>query len=409
MIFLYPKAFLLLFLIPILIIYVRRYRAKFDIFNQTTLDKLRVKAKYPKIKFFIAILILILLIVALARPVIKKEQIVTESSTQIEILLNVSNSMKKNLKPNFSRFDLAREKIISYVEQNRANRYALSIFAKGILNITPLTKDIDIFIDSLKAIDFNLIDIDEIDIIELQKYKSKYSVIVVTDKELKNIDFKVANLNSDFKFNFGQSEIDSIENRNYKELFYFPVVVAIFLFFTINISISNIWILLLLLPLSDAKAFDFIYLKNYKEAMQSQNIDLAIKNLKEIDSNRARYNLANLYYEKKEYNLAIFEYKNIKSRDRVFKSKVFFNLGNCYFKIKKYKSAKKAYKNALLLHFDRDYLINYDIADSISPAKKVVKREKKRFSKLEQRLYKKLGSNRKILSFKEYQKLNGEN
>ena len=142
-----PEALLLLLLIPLYILWYRRYyrRQRLVVRLSYDPDKLQ-KPRYnltwlrmvPRVLQGLGILLLIL---ALARP--QKSQRITEQQdlgADVVILLDVSRSMEnKDVTP--SRFATARTSIRNLISSRSGERFGLVLFGPAALSSVPLTFD----------------------------------------------------------------------------------------------------------------------------------------------------------------------------------------------------------------------------------------------------------------------------
>jgi tetratricopeptide (TPR) repeat protein len=142
--------------------------------------------------------------------------------------------------------------------------------------------------------------------------------------------------------------------------------------------------------------------------LADENIEKAILSLQNIDSNEAKYNLGNLYYSLKEYQLALKSYQEVKSSNPIFKSKLYYNMGNTFVKLSNIQEAKRYYLFALRLYYDEEYLYNYlAIREILDMPKESQVNSYRAFNELS--LFKKLESSSFSLTFEEQQILNGKN
>lgn len=113
------------------------------IFSQKTLDALSMSNQYMKkstrnVLFFMA---LILMVLALARPVTNKKEIsIKQEVTPIVVAIDVSKSMLANdIFPN--RLEMAKNKLKILIENSKHNAVGVLLFAKSAFILSPLTQD----------------------------------------------------------------------------------------------------------------------------------------------------------------------------------------------------------------------------------------------------------------------------
>ncbi len=180
-----------------------------------------------------------------------------------------------------------------------------------------------------------------------------------TNKDIaKEIIADIKNKNSDIK--------STIKVLSYKELFMFPLVIALLSFFISVTKLQQffIFIPLFLLPYQShaASLFDFYHNNKANQAYKSKKFIVAAKEFKKISpSPKSYYNSATAYYKAKNYKKAIELFSQIQSTNPKLKQNIFYNLANCAVKLKKYKRAKRYYQKALALGFDKDAFYNLSL------------------------------------------------
>lgn len=98
--------------------------------------------------------------------------------------------------------------------------------------------------------------------------------------------------------------------------------------------------------------------KNYKEAIQYFSKI-------EHKSMQSQMNLANSYYQSKNYQKAKDLYEDLESTNPKIKYLLLYKLGNCAVRLKDYKSAKIYYQNALIFGKNRDIIYNLKVISFI--------------------------------------------
>jgi Ca-activated chloride channel family protein len=150
---------------------------------------------------------------------------------------------------------------------------------------------------------------------------------------------------------------------SYKELFFYPLFLALVLFFMAVTKLHQLYIFIPLLfvpQYSHANMlFDFYHLKEAKESYKNREFEKsATAFLKMTPSLKSYYNAAVAFYKAKEYKKAIELFTQIESTNPQIKQKIYYNLGNCAVKLKKYERAKIYYQKALGLQEDKDAKAN---------------------------------------------------
>ena len=170
--------------------------------------------------------------------------------------------------------------------------------------------------------------------------------------------------------------------KEYQELFYYPLSIAvIFLLFAFS-SIPNRGTKLLLVaflfsvmnsPL-EAKVFDFFDIKDAKEAylrgdFNSSNIlyESIVQSKKSAES---FYDLANSNYKSANYESALKNYQKVNTKGNVaLEYKKQFNIGNSYFNLKKYDEAIEFYEKAKKIKSEEDLDFNIELAKKMKKEK----------------------------------------
>jgi Ca-activated chloride channel family protein len=180
-----------------------------------------------------------------------------------------------------------------------------------------------------------------------------------TNKDIsKEIIADIKNQNSDIK--------STIKVLSYKELFMFPLFIALLSFFVSVTKLQQLFIFvpLFLLPYQShaASLFDFHHYDKANQAYKSKKFIVAAKEFKKLSpSPKSYYNSATAYYKAKNYKKAIELFSQIESKNPKLKQNIFYNLANCAVKLKKYSRAKSYYQKALALGFDKDAFYNLSL------------------------------------------------
>lgn len=160
-----PVAFLLLAVIPLLILWLIRYRRRRTsniIFSDLKLvrdarpgGRLWAEIASPGIQ----LLGLALLVVALARP--QTGNVSTETSSEgidIILTLDISGSMKaEDFRPQ-NRLHVAKEVIKDFIASRTNDRIGLVVFAKESFTQCPLTLDYNVLLDFLDNVTFDMVE-----------------------------------------------------------------------------------------------------------------------------------------------------------------------------------------------------------------------------------------------------------
>lgn len=424
MYFLYPL-FLILLLLPLGVLFYSIYVKKETPSSLFSPAILKVISLYPNIvsnslKYRLFSVVIILFIVALARPVLQTHTSVAKNKTlPLVIALDISKSMlKDDSYP--STLEFALSKIELLLASPIKLRVALLLFANNAYVAHPLSEDKTSVEFIAKNIQYSKIVEDKTNLfaaleganLMLKDYKSK-NILILSDIKIElNLDDEYAyvkkhtlhvnilNITQEHSASletlshssggsytmatYSSSDLESIlhhlqtsskslaiqENEEHRvELFYFPLLVSLFLLLFIYFSTlefkhksTNLLILFLLSTLSTtqlkASPLDSYYIYKAQSA-----------------------------YEKGEYESAIKTYtKALTTKDRV-NAKLYYNIANAYAKQKKLYLAKKYYKKSLALLFDEEAEENLKLVQKIlSNQKHKKKKEKEDKYKLPQRI-----------------------
>ncbi len=473
MIFLKPE-YLTMMLIPTLILFyfIVSNKSALDLyFDEKILEKLRFDngtlGKIGRnIMLFVA---LIMMIVALARPVVEKGDVQIKSkSIDMMVALDISKSMMAgDIYP--SRLAFAKKRFMEFVDSfAEANVGVIAFSSEGFL-VSPMTQDSatlkylvnNLSLDSMslkgtnllipieKGNDFLKESRDKIIIIfsdggdkmdlskEIEKAKAyKESIYIyavgtpegapiiengesIKDKEgnivitklnenIKNLAFETGGayivgnhednsielLVKDIKKKFKMQEVKEKSVKEYRELFYYPLSVAIaFLLFAFHslparTSLIMIGLIMIASPRDvEAKVFNFFDIDKAEKAYEKRNYKEAVRHYKEvIKSNKSAqsiYDLANAQYKSGKYKEALKNYQNVTPKTDALKYKKAFNSGNAYMQLKAYEKAIEAYEKAKKIKTEEDLEHNLALAKKKLEEKK--KKEQKKKDKKKQK------------------------
>ena len=160
-----PITFVLLAVVPLLILWLIRYRRKRT--SDIVYSDLRlIKASRPGGRIWaefispgVRLLGLALLIVALARP--QTGNVNTETTTEgidIILTLDISGSMKaEDFKPQ-NRLHVSKEVIKDFIRSRANDRIGLVVFARESFTQCPLTLDYNILLNFLDQVTFDMVE-----------------------------------------------------------------------------------------------------------------------------------------------------------------------------------------------------------------------------------------------------------
>lgn len=425
----------LYFMLPLLIIliyFIMNDKSRLsNFFNIEILKKITIKGDKlgSKKRLFLLFLSFVFVIIALARPVVLKDEIKQdEFRKQAIILLDLSLSMlAKDVFPN--RLEFAKNNMIKLIKELSDTDFAVILFTKNAFLLSPLTYDTQNLANLISNININFTtnfgtnienalekateletgakDIiiftdggDIEDVKNLEKIAKKenltiHSVIIGTEKgsaieyqnELikdknKNIVITKRNdtlsllskntngvfINEPQEGNLGIQRLKeaflsakqtktNINIYDKKELFYYPLAVALILqFIAFNSLPKFIFLLLILIIPFEIKAsmFDFRYLDKANKEAKNKNYEKAAKEYLKIDKNEAKFNAGNMYYKAKKYDEALKIYKTLQDKNLSYENQILHNIANAEVMKKEYEKAIKSYESSLKIKEDNE-------------------------------------------------------
>lgn len=448
MIFVYPTVLFLLIIVFVLLFFKKskKMMSLERVFSADMLEKLEIKTSNilgKNSKFYLSLLVLTLMIIALARPVLlddKKTSEVHYESFNLAVVLDISKSMQaKDVFPN--RLDFAKKslnQIFSYMSE--AN-IAVIAFANDAFLVSPFSNDFQSIefllsnlnpnslssqgskiISSLQASQkiYESTD-DEKKVVllisdgadgaktdEILQYvkennfvlhvlnigtkkgttleddaggyiKDKDGNIVISKRDdsiakvsqqsggtfltLTNDMSKLSWLSEQIKATVDKKPTKKDKFEGAKELFYYPLSLALFFIFFVLNSPRIPFLMLVLALNTNLKADMLDFWQTYKanESYEQKDFKQAQEHFSKIDKDEALYNKANSLYKQKKYEEALSGYKSIESFEGEKELQRLYNMGNSYANLKKTDEAIKAYEDALKIKDDEDTKYNLDL------------------------------------------------
>lgn len=465
MILVYPKALFLLVLVA-LILFLKKSKKLVlleNVFSKEILEKLEVKgSKYinKNIKFFLALLALVFMIIALSRPILldKTEgQEVSYQSFDIAVVLDISKSMEaKDVFPD--RLTFAKKSLEKIMSSMREANMAVIAFANDAFLVNPFSNDFDSIKFLLSNLNANSLSskgsqiisalkatskiyessqekkkivllisdgADGQDIDGISKYvkdnnivlhvlsigtkkgislsdgeggyiKDKNGNIVISKRDDKVLDIAKSSGGAYLSLSGDMSKLDWLANQikvtaqkkeikkdkyeGAKELFYYPLAMALFLVFFVLNSPRLPFLVFLLFINTNAKAGLFDFWDSYKanESYKAKEYKKAQNYFSKIDKDEATYNKANSLYKQKKYKEALKAYESIESFEGDKELKRLYDIGNSYANLKKTDEAIKSYEKALKIKDDEDTKYNLEL---LKKQKKQQKKQKNKKNK----------------------------
>lgn len=447
--FLYPNVLWMLLLPAILlIVLIATNKTSMQIFfSAEVLDKLRVNTKSLRhetrnIIFFCA---LILMVLALARPVAPKQEFEAKQELiPIVVALDISRSMLSNdIYPN--RLELAKRKLKHLISNVQNSAIGVVLFAKSSFIMSPITQDLATLlymVDHLdKGMNFdngsNIASMIQTSIDLMSEYQNKNIILLsdgtdeenfekeiqlakkngvniyaiglattqggpipledgslLTNDEKQIVVVKLNNILKDLAmqsgggyidFSLGNKDVDMILSdiytkskkdqfesqkiKQYLELFYYPLALALFLLLIAFSSLPKKMVVSLFIVFLAvypnkiyASIFDFQVIQEANKAYENQEYEKAQKGFQEVARNaQGYYNYANSLYKQGKYEQALKQYEKVVTKDKELEFKKLHNMGNSAAMLKKYDKAEEFYEKALKIHNDEQTKQNLEM------------------------------------------------
>ncbi|MBV5278930.1 MAG: tetratricopeptide repeat protein [Campylobacteraceae bacterium] len=183
-----------------------------------------------------------------------------------------------------------------------------------------------------------------------------------------------------------KNEVSKQSYDNAKELFYYPLIVALALLFLALNSLHVKRILVssfFLLGVQNLHSgiLDFWTIKEAEQSYENKAYEQATHYFSQIvdekKSDASKYNLANSLYQEKKYDKALELYKEIKSKEPALEHKKLHNIGNTLVNMNQINEAIKAYEEALKISEDADTQYNLELLKQKKEEEKKEKDETK--------------------------------
>lgn len=167
-----------------------------------------------------------------------------------------------------------------------------------------------------------------------------------------------------------KNEVQKNSYDNARELFYYPLFLAVvLLFLALNaLHVKKIIVpLLLVLNVQNLHSgiLDFWTIhkaeESYGEKAYSQSSEYFSRLAEIKKSDALNYDLANSLYQEKKYDKALALYQNIATKDALLEQKRLHNLGNTLAQMNKKNDAIKVYEEALKIKEDADTRYNLEL------------------------------------------------
>lgn len=158
----------------------------------------------------------------------------------------------------------------------------------------------------------------------------------------------------------GEDFAGSTTVARYQELFYLPAVLALIAFVLAFTTVGErvprkALPLLALIGLSAQGGWlDYPYFQAGKIDYARGNFERSAQWFERIETPQAQFNRANALYKGGKYADALNVYRQIRSGDPLFKSKVYYNMGNCQIRLKEFENARNSLLKSLTLRYTQE-------------------------------------------------------
>ena len=318
-------------------------------FSEAVLEKLHAPAitmglRGRNILFLAAA---VLLIVAMAQPVMFEDEAATDGSTNIVIALDLS-------KKSSDAFEAEKRSVIDMLRLLRGENISLVGYDMDVFRISPYSTDTDMLVSLIQGLDTDA----------MQRFESDSSVIGVLQK---NGGMKIIIGDPIYGHNTLLSDVKQTLERIKKTqhlyahipLFYYPLGLALLLILIALSSMSKrrsvpLAAIVLLVSLNEiplsAGILDFRVLdagyRAYEQGNYSQSIASFKAYQKVHDSPEIRYNLANAFYKAGMYQQSLYWYRKVHTVDPLLAMRTAYNIGVCEHRIHIYSEENRVKKSA---------------------------------------------------------------
>ena len=358
-------------------------------------------------KYHLFLLVVVLFIVALARPVKLLPTLdVIQNRPSVILAIDMSRSMEKDdIYP--SRKAFAKAKAQTFIEKAIGFNIGLIFYANNAYMLYPLSQERELLLTLLKDANIsqkfspnsNLFSALEASNFLLKSHQNRHIVLLsdggedVSRKEelvyLQSKGIALSLLATTMKTNrvmqglcsgsrglyqpYAWSEKDvtqlidhinrskksseqlHLELSQYKEYFTYPLTLALLLLILFFIPIKRVTLMFFLFyiqpPSLHAGVFDFWHTYQAQKAMNENNYTKVIEEYKQVESTaKVEYNLGYALYKNEEYNQAIKHYEKALGKGRDMDAKIYYNIGTAYARQNKLKFAKESYIKSFALN-----------------------------------------------------------
>ncbi|MDD2265410.1 hypothetical protein [Sulfuricurvum sp.] len=271
----------------------------------------------------------ILLIIAMAQPVILDEDAIGEGSADVVMALNLSKKSRE-------AFEAEKASAIDTVRHLRGENIALVGYDTQLYRISPHSTDTDMLVTLIEGLDADVMVRDESNRAIVGKLGSKDVKVLIGDP--------LTEVNTPFSEVTEKIEKIKKSQRLYAHvpLFTYPLGLAMLLIWIALSSMSKrlsvpLVAVLFMVSIGEAPSragmLDFRMLREGYSAYEQEEYRRSAEYFKRYqtihDSPEIRYNLANALYKAGEYQKACYWYRHVYTNNRLLAQRTAYNLSVC--------------------------------------------------------------------------------
>lgn len=271
----------------------------------------------------------ILVIIAMAQPVILEKDAIREGHADVLIALNLS-------KKSVEAFEAEKASAIDLIHQLRGENIALVGYDTVLYRISPHTTDTDILVTLIDGLDAEIMTQEQSNSAMVGKQVSDGVEVIIGDPLFEH----------NTRFSEVTKKIEKIKKSQrlyaHTPLFIYPLGLAMLFIWIALSSMSKrrsvpLVALLFIISVSEtpskAGILDFRMLHQgysaYEQEDYTRSAELFKSYQKIHDSPEVRYNLGNALYKAGEYQKAYYWYRNVYTNNRLLAQRTAFNLKLC--------------------------------------------------------------------------------
>ena len=180
----------------------------------------------------------------------------------------------------------------------------------------------------------------------------------------------LSQLSDDISANKSKKNDTKVQVKSYKELYFIPLLGALFLFFASVTKLHQLYFLTLFIFLPNSAKADLVDFYHFSKADSAYKHKQYLQAAKEFEkanpSVQSYFNIATSYYRAKEYKKALEYFDKIQTHSKEIKQKIFYNMAGCAIHLQRYDRAEVYYEQALALGEDKDTLYNLNILHKLA-------------------------------------------